>query len=265
MSTSTRRNRSRYDYNSGRARTFGNGDAAARVAARYADFDFNEMHRVQQEQNRTRQEATVNTYPNQGSIDTLYALAASRTPWVTTNQIAKYLETATAEQVAQRIDWLEAQPVAKVHEPAISLSEAYRNSQGGDSVNVRLRDVPAGTVRGYNDTPAAPATRVEVPAGRYAVTGEDGATKFYRVDRPTEGKWKGYTFVKVQAGDELHNVRSRGTRDAVLAKIASDGVKEAMLRYGRELGHCGHCGRTLTNEESREAGIGPVCRGKMGF
>lgn len=112
-----------------------------------------------------------------------------------------------------------------------------------------------------DDTPAV----ATVPAGRYAVTGEDGATKFYRVDRPTEGKWKGYTFVKVQAGDELHNLKGRQARDGVLRKIAEAGVQAAMERYGREIGACGHCGRTLTNEASIERGIGPICAGKMGF
>jgi uncharacterized protein DUF6011 len=35
-----------------------------------------------------------------------------------------------------------------------------------------------------------------------------------------------------------------------------------MVRYGQELGECGHCGRTLTDEASRAAGIGPVCASK---
>jgi len=30
--------------------------------------------------------------------------------------------------------------------------------------------------------------------------------------------------------------------------------------YGTELGECGVCGRTLTDEKSRAYGIGPVCR-----
>lgn len=125
-------------------------------------------------------------------------------------------------------------------------------------------------------TVARPAARVQpllgtpkshgesgVPAGRYAIE-VDGTLKFYVVDRPTEGKWKGYTFVKVQASDDTFPVRNREARTAILAQI-SDDVEGAMLRYGREIGRCGHCGRTLTNEESRARGIGPVCAGKMGF
>jgi hypothetical protein len=111
--------------------------------------------------------------------------------------------------------------------------------------------------------PRTQQPRVDVPAGRYAVDTEAGHLAFYRVDRPTDGKWAGYTFVKVQASDELHPVRG-GAAKAVLAKIAVDPTA-AMLRYGQEIGKCGHCGRTLTDETSRELGIGPVCRAQLGL
>lgn len=109
------------------------------------------------------------------------------------------------------------------------------------------------------------APQVDVPAGRYAVDTEAGHLAFYRVDRPTEGRWAGYTFVKVQASDELHPVRGAAAK-AVLAKIAVD-PQGAMLRYGQEIGACGAagCGRTLTNETSRKRGIGPKCAQRMGW
>jgi hypothetical protein len=50
--------------------------------------------------------------------------------------------------------------------------------------------------------------------------------------------------------------------DAAQAAIRKVGFKESSIRYGLELGHCGRCGRELTNEASREAGIGPICAGK---
>lgn len=104
---------------------------------------------------------------------------------------------------------------------------------------------------------------VEVPAGRYAVDTEEGHLAFYRVDRPTEGAWAGRTFVKVQASDELHPVRG-GAAASVLHKIAVDPAA-ASLRYGREIGSCGVCGRTLTDEDSRARGIGPICAEKTGW
>lgn len=93
--------------------------------------------------------------------------------------------------------------------------------------------------------------------GRYAVTGNDGTTDFYHVKESRRGN----LFVLLQTGDNESFV-PWANADTILKRIAAD-PKEAMLRYGRELGHCGHCGRTLTNEESREVGIGPICRGKM--
>jgi hypothetical protein len=124
-------------------------------------------------------------------------------------------------------------------------------------------------------SPAAPVVEVaarvtitagptpDVPAGHYAVENEDGVLRFYEVDRPTEGRWAGRTFVSVQASDERHPVRG-AAGVAVLTKIAVD-AKAAMIRYGMEIGRCGHCNRTLTDEASRAAGIGPVCASKMAW
>lgn len=119
---------------------------------------------------------------------------------------------------------------------------------------------------GINRLSARPAEpkQVDVPEGRYAVENADGELRFYKVDRPTEGRWRGYTFVNVQASDDLHPIRNRAERERILAAIGAD-VQGAMLRYGREIGKCGHCGRTLTNEESREYGIGPICREGLGW
>ena len=107
-------------------------------------------------------------------------------------------------------------------------------------------------------------SEIAVPAGRYAVENPDGALRFYRVDRPTDGRWAGFVFVKVQAGDELYPVKGQGAAN-VLAAILEAGPREASARYGHELGHCGVCGRTLTDETSRELGIGPVCINKNGW
>lgn len=102
-----------------------------------------------------------------------------------------------------------------------------------------------------------------VADGRYAVE-RDGSLRFYKVDSPTEGKWAGRTFVKVQASDDYWPIRERGERESILAAIAAD-PEAALLRYGREIGACGHCGRTLTDEDSRARGIGPVCAAKLGI
>lgn len=111
--------------------------------------------------------------------------------------------------------------------------------------------------------PAAPVT-TEVPAGHYALPTVGDAVNevaFYRVDRPEEGKWAGYTFVKLLVGpDEIRVPRNQV--DAVLARIAADPM-EASTRYGHETARCGVCNRRLTNDASRAAGIGPVCADKF--
>lgn len=129
--------------------------------------------------------------------------------------------------------------------------------------NVATLERPAvGTAAGHYATPYQ--VRAAVPAGHYALLGQDDAWKFYRIDKPTEGKWKGYTFVKVQAGSELHRLHSRAVENNVLGRIAAD-PKAASIAYGQQLGQCGVCNRTLTNPGSIADGIGPVCAAKMGW
>lgn len=113
-------------------------------------------------------------------------------------------------------------------------------------------------------SPVQPHTAMpEVPAGRYALDSDHGV-KFYHVQKPVDGKWAGYVFVHVQAGDDLFPIKNRESRAAILKEIAEN-PQAAMIRYGREIGRCGHCGRTLTDDDSRAAGIGPICASKMGF
>lgn len=117
----------------------------------------------------------------------------------------------------------------------------------------RLKELPRRASEG-----SVGGIETNVPAGHYAVTGEDGTTDFYRVDRPEEGRWNGYTFVKLQLSDEYERISFANTK-VILAKIEAAGPREAAIRYGKELGRCGVCNRTLTNNESIELGIGPVC------
>lgn len=101
----------------------------------------------------------------------------------------------------------------------------------------------------------------DVPGGHYAVesTGHNDLA-FYRVDRPTEGRWAGRVFVKLVVGGHPDQNVPRGHVAGVLARIAAD--PDAAARYGRELGRCCRCNRHLTDETSRALGIGPECRSR---
>lgn len=89
------------------------------------------------------------------------------------------------------------------------------------------------------------------PEGRYAVDNEDGELRFYHL---VNGE------VFVMASDTEFPIHGNAA-EAIVAKIAVD-PEAASRRYGQEIGECGVCGRTLTNEDSRAAGIGPICAGK---
>lgn len=106
----------------------------------------------------------------------------------------------------------------------------------------------------------------EVPEGRYALRHVEGAVSdpaFYKIDRPTEGRWAGYTFVNEQSGENRLPIRDDASKRAILERIAEDPIRAAKL-YGTELGHCARCGRELTDDTSRAFGIGPDCREAWG-
>lgn len=111
---------------------------------------------------------------------------------------------------------------------------------------------------------AVAATALPNLAHAYYAVDHDGVVKFYRVDKPTEGKWAGRTFLKVQASEEYYPIKDATYRTEIFELIAKD-PQAAMERYGREIGRCGHCHRTLTNAESIARGIGPICAGRMGW
>lgn len=110
--------------------------------------------------------------------------------------------------------------------------------------------------------PASPDQQfASVPDGHYALDSNsaDQDTMFVEV-------WtyrNGTRGVAIQAGDDYHPA-SRSFAQSVLKRIEDD-VVAATVRYGHEIGRCGVCNRTLTDETSRARGIGPVCASKMGI
>lgn len=105
---------------------------------------------------------------------------------------------------------------------------------------------------------------VNIPEGHYAIEVAPDEWRFYQVDRPTDGRWAGFTFLKVQAGDEFYPIKNLQERAKVLTRIAED-PRRAAVDYGKKIGRCWRCHRTLTDRESLEAGIGPICAGKVGW
>jgi hypothetical protein len=86
---------------------------------------------------------------------------------------------------------------------------------------------------------------------------------------------KGAVYVNNHSGRYLGMV----TRGSFVAKVGSgmdNRTKEeiiaavndphaAAVAFGKRFGRCSVCARTLTNQESIDLGIGPICRGRMGW
>lgn len=103
-----------------------------------------------------------------------------------------------------------------------------------------------------------------MPAGKYALQDDDNTWRFYQVDKPTEGRWKGYTFIKLLVGSpgNYRQVDIGAVRRHEILEIIDANAKQAMVDYGLQSGHCGRCSSPLTDPESLARGLGPICAGK---
>jgi hypothetical protein len=100
-----------------------------------------------------------------------------------------------------------------------------------------------------------PVIEIPFPEGCYALEGHDGATEFYSVH-------DGAVFVR--ASDDEHELTDMDRARGVVAAIAFDHQAAAVL-FGHKIGQCGYCRRSLTDERSISAGVGPVCARKHGI
>jgi len=96
----------------------------------------------------------------------------------------------------------------------------------------------------------------------------------YRFQPGSEGsQWQGLIFVKkdkrkmgyIKAGVfHPHHFECSDADKAAIVEACNDPA-QAAIAYGKAWSTCAVCGLTLTNDESIERGIGPVCYGKMGW
>jgi hypothetical protein len=99
-------------------------------------------------------------------------------------------------------------------------------------------------------------TATEPEPGYYSVTW-NGALRFYCV-REGQGRWAGRRFLNRFRSDDLDRPTRQEVKDVYAAILANPA--EAQKRFADETVCCYVCGRRLTDAESRELGIGPVCR-----
>lgn len=128
--------------------------------------------------------------------------------------------------------------------------------------NCMLADAKRAAVKTSKVDPTVP-----VPdAGFYAIPDDTMKLHFYKIDRPTDGRWAGRVFAGEVVGGQDRPFPVKGAAATKLFKAIADfGADEAMKLYGKEIGKCGVCNRTLTDEISRAYGIGPTCRAAKGW
>lgn len=105
---------------------------------------------------------------------------------------------------------------------------------------------------------AAPAAKAETPEGMHMI-GED----IFKVQRAVHGS--GHLYAKRLVPGHGYGAKAKFEYAPGVLKTLSAATKMSLEKakaFGALYGTCCVCGRTLTNEESIAAGIGPVCAGK---
>jgi len=166
---------------------------------------------------------------------------------------AECAETDPAERQAQ----LQAEHDAKRAErEAARLAELARQ----DALRAAQREARALAVDLFRRAEVLANKRPEV---RLAIP-SNGANDldFLRVKRWSDGD---VSVLRV-IGGHSDQVLAPAQAVALLERIAcTEDIPAAIVTYGVELGVCGRCGRHLTDEDSRAAGIGPDCAAKLGW
>jgi hypothetical protein len=145
-------------------------------------------------------------------------------------------------------------------------TDAYSKSDASRVIN-KLTALPRKTSQFARNLGEMPV----VPEGRYAIEHEDvteGVLKFYRLKiGKDDSRWAGFMFLDAGRGGAHGDLQWTAIKDvaykkAVLEQIAKD-PRAAGVRFGREIGRCYVCGRSLTQEHTRAAGIGDDCASRL--
>ena len=125
------------------------------------------------------------------------------------------------------------------------------------------RNVPAG--QPADGRSPRPQRIWDVPAGRYALRWDsikNSGWKFYQVKH---GHTKSFVDMLLGSPGSYRHVPLKNVDvESVMKQIDHD-PRQASIDFGIQSGTCGVCSSPLTNAESLKLGIGPVCRGKMGW
>lgn len=192
------------------------------------------------------------------------------TDWATDGQLS-YISGLLAERDATELPASYRVRLEVISEALEGTSEAgsYITGHRGEMVNRHLakpltKRGASALIGTLTDLPRKPAAeRADIlEDGFYTLGGQDGdgveVTKVYKVvTSPTSGR----QYAKVLDGTtwEYAPGAIRKVRDGDAVPLTLDKAKE----LGQLYGVCVRCGRTLTDEGSIAAGIGPICATKF--
>lgn len=187
-----------------------------------------------------------------------------------------------AEELAQHIEWLKNKAESLTKQQASGWIAALVKLPAHQNPLVRKPavDVMKGRTRVEyetiigDDKKERKIGKIILEDGRAVLEGSYGVDtsgdsrftndiSFFRV-WIAEGYGKGWG-VKMYTSDYTHRVSlALPTQVDAIKRIADDPLGAAKL-FGHEFKRCGICYRGLTKDESRAAGIGPVCGARMGI
>lgn len=156
------------------------------------------------------------------------------------NAVATEKQVALITKLTAEKDWTAAPVAAPIQELLAGVELTRKEASGIIDIMFKLPSIKK------------PAAFVKVADGFYVLN-----DTIYKVQTSPD---TGRTYAK-KLGADGSFVYSPGAVGK-LAK-AEKLTLELAKQYGKLYGMCVICGRTLTNEESITAGIGPICSGKL--
>jgi len=163
---------------------------------------------------------------------------------------AKYINDLAGNRVV---------PPANLPEWDFPFVERLEDVMGGKEVSQAEASM---VIEWLKALPRKGAVEIVLPDGGYAVPSATGNNDldFFWVNTPDDGKWKGRTFLtRVVGGHRNIRIPAPQVQQACEA-IKEHGIEKSGLLFAKELGRCRKCFKHLTDELSRELGIGPWCR-----
>lgn len=179
------------------------------------------------------------------------------------------LRPCTQRQVAFIKQLLEERDVAPcvMEQVDIARGQVMRgalSSQGASALIEELLSSPKkqGSTSGWTREPLAPAEEPE--DGIYVLKQQGLQDDIFKVYKMVHGSGRqGLKRLVFEPGAKKGRFEFEGLALYKLPKAARRMTLEEAKEFGALYSFCVRCGRTLTDEESIAAGIGPICAGKI--